>query len=218
AVTSVRSARTEAAVHFASPLREPVWQRCRAPGLIARGLSENRQQVKGIFATGLWPHCYVAEHRDFSSPPTRPVLHQRRNTDFPQARVRRRRIRGEAILLLIIIRAEGRTDALAWDHLRELLDASADAFKEYSNGRCSQGTSYAGFVAEHPRLLIASSTACFISASKYGLPTSSRASPHHSWVVVSLVIFKGFGGGSYKVHPVNANALISATSAGIAPA
>src|SRR5262249_29284372 len=98
AVTRVLSAPTETALNFASPLREPVWQRCRTPGLIARGLSENRQQVKGIFATGLWPHCYVAEHRDFSSPPTRPVLHQRRNTDFPQARVRRRRIRGEAIL------------------------------------------------------------------------------------------------------------------------
>jgi hypothetical protein len=114
-------------------------------------------------------------------------------------------------------------DPLAWDHLRELLDAcrltplrnirTADVHKEHLSAR-----SYAGFVAEHPRLLIASSTACFISASKYGFPTSSRASPHHSWVVVSLVIFTGFGGGSYKVHPVNANALISATSAGIAPA
>src|SRR5262249_53934670 len=39
------------------------------------------------------------------------------------------------------IRAGGRMDALAWDHLRELLDACpAYAFKECSNGKCSQGT------------------------------------------------------------------------------
>src|SRR5262249_25922183 len=61
------TAPTETALNFASPLREPVWQQCRTPGLIAhvQGVQRNRQQVKGIFATGLRPHCYVgfgAEH------------------------------------------------------------------------------------------------------------------------------------------------------------
>jgi len=38
--------------------------------------------------------------RDFSSPPTQPVLHQRRNTDCPQAHVHRHTIDGEAFRLL----------------------------------------------------------------------------------------------------------------------
>src|SRR5262249_3883169 len=93
------TAPTETALNFASPLREPVWQQCRTPGLIAhvQGVQRNRQQVKGIFATGLRPHCYV------------------------------------------------------------------------------------GFGAEHPRVLIASNAALLASASKFGLPTSSRASPHNPW-------------------------------------
>lgn len=46
--------------------------------------------------------------------------------------------------------------------------------------------------------------------SKYGVPTSSRASPHHSWEDVSLASFLGLLGGSYNAHPTNADAIMNA--------
>src|SRR5262249_25922184 len=85
--------------------------------------------------------------RDFSSPPTQPVLASASKYGLPTSSCASPHNRWRGILLaqchttIDRIRARVRMDALAWDHLRELLDAcAAYAFKEYSNGKCSQGT------------------------------------------------------------------------------